>query len=111
MGRGGPLRGSKVMHVIVDLCVIPMGVGTSVSAYVAVCQEILEEAGLEYRLHAYGTNVEGSWDAVFAAIKTCHTRIHDLGAPRVSTSIKVGTRTDRTTSISEKIKSVQNKLT
>jgi len=98
------------MHVIVDLCVIPMGVGTSVSTYVAACQQVLEEAGLEYQLHAYGTNVEGPWDTVFAAIKTCHTRIHALGAPRVSTSIKVGTRIDKTTSIFQKIQSVQNKL-
>jgi hypothetical protein len=35
------------MKVIVDLCVVPMGVGVSVSKYVAECQKVLEEAGLD----------------------------------------------------------------
>ncbi|HHQ47939.1 MAG TPA: MTH1187 family thiamine-binding protein, partial [Acidobacteria bacterium] len=53
------------MHVIADLSIVPIGVGTSLSRYVAACERVLEEAGLETRLHAYGTNVEGEWDQVF----------------------------------------------
>ena len=53
------------MKVIADLCVIPMGVGPSVSKQVVVCERILAEAGLKTRLHAYGTNIEGDWDTVF----------------------------------------------
>ena len=45
------------MKVIADLCVIPMGIGVSVSREVAVCERILTEAGLNTRLHAYGTNI------------------------------------------------------
>ena len=56
------------MFVIVDLCVVPIGVGVSVSNYVAACERVLEEAGLSYSMHAYGTNIEGEWEAVFAAI-------------------------------------------
>ena len=97
------------MKVIVDLCVVPMGVGVSVSEYVAECQKVLHEAGLEHRLHAYGTNIEGEWDAVFAAIKRCHERVHAMGAPRITTSIKVGTRTDREQSMQEKVDSVSKK--
>ena len=33
------------MNVIVDLCVVPIGVGVSVSKYVVACEEILKEAG------------------------------------------------------------------
>lgn len=95
------------MQVIVDLCVVPMGVGVSVSKYVAECQQVLKEAGLKNQLHAYGTNIEGEWDAVFAAIKQCHERVHALGAPRITTSIKVGTRTDRQQSMHEKVASVE----
>lgn len=99
------------MKVIVDLCVVPMGVGVSVSKYVAECQKVLKEAGLEHQLHAYGTNIEGDWDEVFAAIKSCHERVHALGAPRITTSIKVGTRTDREQYMREKIASVTQKET
>ena len=98
------------MHVMIDLCVIPLGVGISVSQYVAECEKILNDAGLETNLHAYGTNVAGDWDDVFSAVRQCHERVHDLGAPRITTTIKVGTRTDRLQTIKEKIVSVQQKL-
>jgi uncharacterized protein (TIGR00106 family) len=98
------------VKAIVDLCVVPLGVGVSVSAYVAACERILKEAGLTTRLHAYGTNVEGDWDAVFAAIKRCHETVHAMGAPRISTIIKLGTRTDRNQTMDDKVKSVQEKL-
>ncbi len=98
------------MKAIADVCVVPMGVGVSVSKYVAACETIFNEAGLKPRLHGYGTNVEGDWDAVFNAVKRCHEVIHSMGAPRISTTIRVGTRSDREQTTAEKIASVQNKL-
>ena len=98
------------MKVIADLCVIPMGIGVSVSREVAVCERILAEAGLKTRLHAYGTNIEGEWDDVFAAIKRCHDTIHAMGVPRISTNIRLGTRTDREQTMDDKVRSVEQKL-
>jgi uncharacterized protein (TIGR00106 family) len=98
------------VKVIADLCVVPIGVGVSVSRYVAACEKVLREAGLTPRLHAYGTNIEGEWDAVFAAIRRCHEVVHAMGAPRISTTIRVGTRTDRPQTMEEKIRSVEEKL-
>jgi uncharacterized protein (TIGR00106 family) len=98
------------MKVIADLCVVPMGVGVSVSRHVAACERVLREAGLKIQLHAYGTNIEGEWDAVFAAIKKCHEVVHEMGAPRITTSIKVGTRTDREQTMEEKVRSVEKIL-
>lgn len=98
------------MHVIVDLCVVPLGVGVSVSKYVALCQQVLEEAGLDIRLHAYGTNIEGEYDQVFSAIRRCHEEIHEAGAPRISTTIKLGTRVDREQTMVDKLRSVEEKL-
>jgi uncharacterized protein (TIGR00106 family) len=98
------------MRVIADLCVVPLGVGVSVSKYVAACERVLREAGLEIRLHAYGTNIEGEWDAVFAAIRRCHEVVHELGAPRISTTLKFGTRTDRAQTMDDKVRSVEEKM-
>jgi len=98
------------MHVIIDLCVVPVGVGTSVSRYVAACQTVLEEAGLTHTLHGYGTNIEGDWDEVFAAVRRCHEVVHAMGAPRISTTVKLGTRADRTQTVAEKIDSVKRLL-
>lgn len=98
------------MKVIADLCVIPLGIGVSVSREVAACERILAEAGLNTRLHAYGTNIEGEWDVVFAAVKRCHETIHAMGVPRISTNIRVGTRTDRDQTMDDKVRSVEEKL-
>ncbi len=45
------------MVVIIDLCVVPIGVGVSVSKYVAACHEVIKDAGLKSELHAYGTKL------------------------------------------------------
>jgi uncharacterized protein (TIGR00106 family) len=94
------------MNVIVDFCLVPIGTSVSLSPYVAACETILEAAGLKTALHANGTNIEGEWDAVFAAIKRCHQAVHEMGAPRISTIIKVGTRTDRPQTMDDKVQSV-----
>jgi uncharacterized protein (TIGR00106 family) len=98
------------MKVIADLCIVPVGVGVSLSKYVAACERILTEADLTPQLHAYGTNVEGEWDEVFAAVKRCHEVVHEMGAPRITTTIKLGTRVDRDQTMDDKVKSVRSKL-
>jgi len=98
------------MKVLADVMVVPLGVGNSLSPYVAACEKVLREAGLVTRLHAYGTNVEGEWEAVFAAVRRCHEVLHQMGAPRVSTSLKVATRTDRDQTLDDKVRSVESKL-
>ena len=98
------------MKVIVDVCLVPIGVGVSVSREIAACQRILRDAGLKTQLHANGTNVEGEWEAVFEAIRRCHEIVHEMGAPRISTTIKLGTRTDRAQTMEDKVRSVEEKI-
>jgi uncharacterized protein (TIGR00106 family) len=98
------------MKVMIDLCVVPIGVGVSVSTYIAECERLITAAGLTAELHPYGTVIEGEWDAVFAVVKACHERVHAMGAPRVFTTLKVGTRTDREQSMADKVESVRRKL-
>jgi len=98
------------MKVMIDLCIVPLGVGVSLSPYVAACEKVLAEAGLKTSLHAYGTNIEGEWESVFAAVKRCHEVVHTMGAPRITTTIKLGTRTDRAQTMEDKVRSVQEKL-
>ncbi len=98
------------MNVIMDICIVPMGVGVSVSEYVVACQEIFDKAGLKSKLHAYGTNVEGEWDEVMGAVKACHEKVHLMGAPRITTTIKLGTRIDRIQTMEDKVSSVLSKM-
>jgi uncharacterized protein (TIGR00106 family) len=98
------------MKVIADVCIVPIGVGVSVSKEVAACERIFAEAGLKTRLHAYGTNLEGEWDDVFAAVKRCHEALHEMGVPRITSSMRFGTRVDRDQSMDDKVRSVERKL-
>jgi uncharacterized protein (TIGR00106 family) len=98
------------MKVLADVSIVPLGVGVSLSPYVAACERVLQEAGLRPELHANGTDVEGEWNAVFDAVKRCHEILHGMGAPRVSTNLRVATRIDREQTLQDKIDSVRAKL-
>ena len=98
------------MKVMIDLCVVPVGIGVSVSEYIAECQKLIRGAGLDSQMHPYGTVIEGEWDEVMAVVKTCHEKVHAMGAPRISTTIRMGTRTDREQTMQDKVDSVTSKM-
>jgi len=98
------------MKAIAEFTVIPIGVGVSLSEYVAACERVLAETGLNYELHANGTNLEGEWEDVMDAIKRCHETLHGMGVPRLSTIVMIGTRIDRDQNMDEKVLSVKVKL-
>ena len=97
------------MKVIVDFTIIPIGVGISVSSYITKCIDIIEKSGLAFELHANGTNIEGEWNRVFAAVKACHEELHNMGTPRVHTELRIGTRIDKDQSMQDKLDSVNEK--
>ena len=97
------------MKAIVDIAIIPIGVGLSLSAYIAECERIFLSAGLKTRLHPNGTDIEGDWDLVMEALKQCHERLHAMGAPRVATNIRIGTRIDREQKMEDKMQAVISK--
>jgi uncharacterized protein YqgV (UPF0045/DUF77 family) len=56
-------------HVIVEVSFVPLGVGTSLSAYVAEALSLIRASGLPCEFHSMGTNIEGEWTATtFLAI-------------------------------------------
>ncbi len=98
------------MKVIADLCVVPVGVGVSLGKYIAECERVLDRYTLKVKMHAYGTNIEGEWDDVMAAVRDCHQRLHAMGVPRISSSLRLGTRIDREQTMEDKIRSVEAAL-
>jgi len=98
--------------IMMDLCLIPLGM-LSVSKEIAEVEKILRDPsrGLTVQLHAYGSNIQGEWDDVMAALKECHKVLHNKhDVVRISSSIRMGTRIDRKQTIDDKIKSVTDKL-
>jgi uncharacterized protein (TIGR00106 family) len=98
------------MKAHADISIIPIGVGVSLSQYVAACEQVFRDAGLDPHLHAFGTEIEGEWEAIVNAVRRCHDVVHEMGAPRITTTVKLSTRVDREQSLADKIASVRNQL-
>lgn len=90
------------MRALAEIQVIPIGVGVSVRPQVKRAHQLLVESGLAVEAHAYGTNVEGELDEILRAIRTVHETLHAEGVVRLSTSVKIGTRTDKPPTLSAK---------
>jgi uncharacterized protein (TIGR00106 family) len=95
------------MKVIVDLCVVPIGVGVHLAHYNAACEKVLTETGLKIQLHPNGTAIEGEWKPVFKVIEACHPAVHAMGCPRGYPTVKINTRTDKDQTLEDKVASVQ----
>ena len=91
------------MKAIAEVQVIPIGSGVSVRAEVKRAHRILEDAGLNAQLHSNGTNLEGELADIFTAIARVHESLHAEGTVRLSTHIKIGTRTDKEPSLAGKL--------
>jgi uncharacterized protein (TIGR00106 family) len=94
------------MNVIADVSIIPMGVEASVSTYVKQAHAVLVDAGLNAQLCPYGTVVEGEFDAVTGAIKKAMETVHAMGVPRITMTIKMGSRTDKKQTAQDKINAI-----
>jgi len=106
--RCDPIQvGQWKLKVIVNLCMVSIGVGVHLAPYIAACEKVLSEAGLKIQLHPNGTAIEGEWELVFAAIEACHQAVHAMGCPRTYTTVKVNTRTDKDQTLDDKVASVR----
>jgi uncharacterized protein (TIGR00106 family) len=93
--------------VLLDFSMTPIGKGESVSAYVARCEEVIAASGLDYRLHAMGTTVEGELTEVFAVVRRCFEALA-ADCNRISCSIKVDYRKGPGGRLESKVRKVQD---
>jgi uncharacterized protein (TIGR00106 family) len=90
------------MKATAEIQVVPIGSGVSVREEVRRAHEILAGSGLQVELHAFGTNVEGELEEILAAVRRVHEVLHAEGVVRLSTAVKLGTRTDKEPSLAGK---------
>lgn len=94
------------MKIIADLCIVPMGVGPSVSRYIREVSAIIDASGLSHTLHANGTNIEGEMAAVTATVEACCARLHDMGVERIFCTMSFSTRNDKVQTMADKLASL-----
>ena len=91
------------MKATAEIQVVPIGSGVSVRREVQRAHQVLVDSGLQVALHAYGTNVEGELGDILDAVRRVHETLHAEGVVRLSTAIKLGTRTDKEPSLAGKL--------
>lgn len=96
--------------MIIELSVIPIGVGPSLSEYVADVMKVIEKSGLRYESHSMGTNIECGWDDIIPLVKECHDALKEKGVERISTTVRISERTDKPYTMEGKMKSLDEKL-
>ena len=94
------------MKIIADLCIVPMGVGPSVSRYILEIRTIIEASGLSHVMHANGTNIEGEMAEVTAVVEACCARLTELGVERVFCTLVFSTRTDKPQTMADKLAAI-----
>lgn len=91
--------------------IVPLGVGTSVSKYVAEAEKvILGRPGIKRQLGPMFTTLEGDLDEIMKAVREMQEAIFETGADRVMTTIKIDDRRDVKATMEAKLASVNTKL-
>ena len=95
--------------ILLEFSMFPLDKGESLSPYVARSLDIIDRSGLDYRLNAMGTIVEGEIDDVLAVVKQCFDAM-SADCNRISCSVNVDYRKDQSGRLEAKVKSVQEKV-
>lgn len=95
--------------MLMELSIIPLGRGRSISADIADTVKIIDGSGLDYRLTAAGSIIEGTWDQLIGLAKRCHQTTRGK-TERVVTFIKIDDYEQRTGRLVAAVKSVEDKL-
>jgi uncharacterized protein (TIGR00106 family) len=94
---------------ILDFSITPLGSGESVSRYVAKAVDVVDKSGLDYRLHAMGTEVEGELAQLFDVLKRAIDAV-SAHCDRVSVSAKIDVRKGHSGALAAKVASVEQQL-
>ena len=95
--------------ILLDLTILPLDKGASVSPYVARCLDIIDRSGLEYRCHAMGTTIEGDYGQVMDVAKQCFDALA-ADCSRIECSMRLDYRKGYSDRLVGKVASVEQKL-
>ena len=95
--------------VIIEFVMVPLG-EISLSRYVAEVIKLLERKGVKYQLTPMGTIIEvPTVSEGLKIIEEAHELMFQLGAKRVSTTIRIDDRRDKKVKMEDKVRSVLEK--
>ena len=96
---------------IAAVSISPVGVGVSVSRYVASALRVVRaQDRVRYRLDPMFTTLEGDIADIFELVRRMQDAVFEAGAQRVGTVIKLDDRRDRDVRMEDKLRAVDEKL-
>lgn len=95
--------------MLLELSVLPLGRGRSISSDIADLVKIIDTSGLDYRLTAAGTIIEGSWDQLVDVARKCHVEMRKK-TERVITFMQMDDYGERTGRLTAAVASVEGKV-
>jgi uncharacterized protein (TIGR00106 family) len=95
--------------MLLELSVIPLGRGRSISGDIPDMVRIIDSSGLDYRLTAAGTILEGNWEQVMDVAQKCHAEMRKRTEP-VVTFMNVDDYAERTGRLTAAVASVETKF-
>jgi len=96
--------------MIVEISVVPIGVGESLSLYVSEAVKVIQERGLRYSLNSMGTVVEiECFSELGELLDEIRKKLEGLHVPRIYFVTKADWR-EKQTSMEYKIEAVEEKL-
>lgn len=95
--------------MLLELSIIPLARGRSVSADVAELVKIIDASGLDYRVNAAGTILEGNWEQVMGVARKCHEEMRKK-TERVITLMKIDDYEQRTGRLTAAVRSIEEKV-
>lgn len=96
--------------VIAEVTIVPIGVGSSLSDYVAEAVSVALRSGLKVRTTPTSTVLEGDLDDLMKVIREMHESQFVKGAPRVLTVVKIDDRRDKVVTMEYKIEVLEEKV-
>jgi len=98
------------VSVIIEFVIVPLG-EISLSRYVAQVVKFLDKKGVKYTLTPMATIIEvPTLSDGLNIIEEAHELMFELGAKRVSTTVRIDDRRDKDRKMEDKVKSVLEKV-
>jgi len=99
------------LAVIVEFSLVPLGVGISVSEFLAPAVKVLERLRVKYEVTPMCTVFEAeNVEEAFAIIKAAHEAVFGENVKRVVTTVKIDDRRDVERGMKEKVEALKKEI-
>jgi len=94
--------------IISQLSIAPLGKDVSVSKYVKIVLNVLEENNVKFETNPMATVIETEdLSTLFYVVEKAHQAVLNSGADRVITQLKIDDRRDKNVTINSKLESIK----